>query len=374
MEFGQEESFDNASSEKNDGNDAEPNKSDSQVTLQYVRSQESFKRCRDKCISSDLNADVIHFELLVEKGLIDKDYECPDGQDDGDHLRSVARSREGEAIAEIVKTMRNEFMANLSSKKKNFKEMLIKNGMMDCVLDECAHLVDAGETDFLKTTEYQLNENRCLNDYDRLLLVKDTATVETQAHLVNSNGRAVIKDTNSIITFQPDSSKINSNCKPDYKTRALEVTYSSPTETKPFTEFPSKREKEMMQWINEINLFTSGMERDPEKVNWDLFRANLLKMHKHYVTHKPKSFNTLRDHQNALSSADLAADLKGSLKDLGSRFCDKLSHSTIAKDRVDRDLKILALLRDRIDRRLTQMEMDFLSNKNQLFCQNELDV
>ncbi|KAH8335047.1 hypothetical protein KR074_000661 [Drosophila pseudoananassae] len=320
MELGQEESFDKASSETNDGNKAEPNKSDSQLTLKYVRSQESFKRCRDKCTPSDLNADVIHFELLVEKGLIDKDYECPDGQDDGDHLRSVARSMEGEAIAEIVKTMRNEFMANLSSKKKNLKEILIK--------------------------------------------VKD------------------------------DSSELNSISKPDHEKKSLEVTYSCSTEIKPFTEFPSKREKEMMQWINEINLFTSGMERDPENVNWGLFRANLLKMHKHYVTQKPANFNILRDHHNDLSSAGLAADCKGSLKNLGSRavhircniqgleskmltldhcfdrFCDKLSRSTIAKDRVDRDLKILALLRDRIDQRLTQMEMDFVRTKNQLFCQD----
>ncbi|KAH8335030.1 hypothetical protein KR067_012066, partial [Drosophila pandora] len=310
MELEREESFEDAFAETNDGNEAEPNKSDSQLTLKYVRSQESLKRFRKKCTFTDLNSDAIHFELLVEKGLIDEDDESPGGHKVGDHLRSM----DGGAIAEIVKEMRNEFMTSLSSKAKNLKEILIK----------------------------------------------------------------------------PDSSGLNSNVTTGYEHSALQATDSRLPQMNKFTEFSIKRENEMMQWIDEINLFTSEMERDPENVNWGLFRANLIKMHKHYVTHEPKSFSAFLEPHSELPSVALSADFGGSLKDLGSRtecirsniqgleckmltldhcferFCAKLSRSSLAKDRVDRDLKILSMLRERIDRRLSQMEIDFCKTKKQL--------
>lgn len=70
MDLEREESFDDASTETKDGNEAEPIKSDSQLTLKYVWSQESLKKFRNKFTSSDLNSDAIHYELLVEVGSV----------------------------------------------------------------------------------------------------------------------------------------------------------------------------------------------------------------------------------------------------------------------------------------------------------------
>ncbi|EDV41393.2 uncharacterized protein Dana_GF23443 [Drosophila ananassae] len=392
MELEREESFDDAFSDINDANEAEPNKSDSQLTLKYVRSQESLKRFRKKYTSTDLNSDAIHFELLVEKGLIDEDDESPGGHKVGDHLRSM----DGGAIAEIVKEMRNEFMTSLSSKAKNLQEILIKNGIMDHPINESVRLDDSGETHFIRVSkENQLKENRLPKDSTRVLSIKDTTypLIKGHAHLVDR--KTMIEDSRSIITVKPDSSGLNSNVNTGYEHSALQATDSRLSEMNKFTEFSINRENEMMQWIDEINLFTSEMERDPENVNWGLFRANLIKMHKHYVTHEPKSFSAFLEPHSEIPSVGLTADFGGSLKDLGSRvecirsniqgleckiltldhcferFCAKLSRSSIAKGRVDRDLKILAMLRERIDRRLSQMEIDFCKTKKQLICQEQ---
>lgn len=273
--------------------------------------------------------------------------------------------------------------------------MFLQNGMMDHPINERAHLLDFGETHSLKvTTENQLKENRLPKDSARVVPLKDTSYPLMKEHAHPTNRKTTIKDTHSINTVKSNSSELNSNVKTlGYEYSALQTTDSSLTERETFNEFSINRENEMMQWINEINLFSSGMESDPDNVNWGLFRANLLKMHKHYVTHEPKSFGAFREPQSELPSIGLAVDFGGSLKDLDcraeyiksniqgleckmltldhcfERFCDKLSRSSIAKGRVDRDLKILAMLRERIDQRLCQMEIDFCKTKKQLFCQ-----
>ncbi|KAH8355752.1 hypothetical protein KR084_012992 [Drosophila pseudotakahashii] len=308
--------------------------SDSLLTLKRSWSEETMRLSLGEAAApSELSSDDIHLGLLVEKGLIEYDSldQPSDDNEAGDYPMLLSRTADRGGIAEIVREMRNEFMVKLTSKAKSCKEILIKKGMMEPKEDSPVH-------------------------HDHKSDVKDKAVTqnETEAPEVSKNPEA-----------------------PDETALRQEV---------------ANRNDEITQLINEINQFTSGMERDPDSADWARFRANLLKVHKYYVgDEEPEK----KDPSCAvhMHSAACAADISAPLNALRNQanylgrnirgleckmltldhsfdvFCDKFNRSLITKERVERDMVVLAMMRDGIGRRLSQMEVEFRKAKEHLFNQ-----
>ncbi|XP_017013640.2 uncharacterized protein [Drosophila takahashii] len=305
--------------------------SDSLITLKRSWSEETMRPSLGEVTApSELSSDDIHLGLLVEKGLIEYDSldQPSDENETGDYPKLLSRTADRGGIAEIVREMRNEFMDKLTSKAKSFKEILIKKGMMEPKEDSPVH-------------------------HDHKSDVKDKAMTENEP-------------------TAPEVTKIADA--PDKTTIRQDVAH---------------RNDEITQLISEINQFTSGMERDPDSADWAHFRANLLKVHKYYVGDDgpEKKDPACAVH---MRSAAQTADISGPLNDLRNRanylgknirgleckmltldhsfdvFCDKFNRSLITKERVERDMVVLAMMRDGIGRRLSQMEVEFRKAKEHL--------
>ncbi|XP_052849007.1 uncharacterized protein LOC128260230 isoform X2 [Drosophila gunungcola] len=326
MELKREMPTDDASMEL-DG--AEPwnmvRSSDSLLTLKRSWSQETvIPSADDMHVPSELSSDDFHLGLLVEKGLIEYDSldQIFDEDEAGDYPRLLSRSADRGGIAEIVKEMRNEFMVKMSSKAKSLKEVLIK-GMME-------H--------------------------------KEDGPVEREP-------KSELEDESKTA----DESKVSSN----------DETGEAPCRE-------VLRSDGITQLINEINQFTSSMDRNPDSADWGQFRANLLKIHKYYGSiGEPEKNNPvgtadihsavqatiisdpLNDLQNRAKS--LRRNIKGleckmlTLDNSFEDFCDTFNRSLISKERVERDMVVLAMMRDGIGRRLSQMELEFRRAKDHLF-------
>ncbi|XP_043648990.1 uncharacterized protein LOC122617272 isoform X2 [Drosophila teissieri] len=293
--------------------------SDSLLTLKQSGSQVTIRPSGYELADlSDLSSDDIHLSLLVEKGLIDiGSLDKPSATDlTKDNPRLLSRSADRGGIAEIVKEMRNEFMNKLTSKAKSFKEILIKNH----------------DSENKEKTEDESQISRRKNNAGKS---KRTSLGEGD---VNRNG-------------------------------------------------------EIAQLINEINQFTSGMDKDPNTADWSLFRESLLKIHKYYVSvNEPEEKDQERPISNigAVKVSESAYTNKP-LEDLSSRakylrknirgleckmltldhsvddFSDKLNRSLKTNEQVERELVAIALVRDKIGRRLSQMEVEFRRAKEHLF-------
>ncbi|XP_050742559.1 uncharacterized protein LOC108030763 isoform X2 [Drosophila biarmipes] len=299
--------------------------SDSLLTLKRSWSQETMRpSSEEEAVPFELSSDDIHLGLL--RGLIEYDsLNQPSDEDEaGDYPKLLSRTADRGEIAEIVKEMRNEFMVKVSSKAKSFKEILIKKGMMESMEDSNVHHAHRSD-------------------------VRDTAETD--------NASKVLEQDNAVRT-----------------TRSQEVN----------------RNNEITQLISEINQFTSGMERDPDNADWPHFRANLLEIYKHYVSvggqeekEQPCTVHSRCPAQAAAVSEPLQ-DLRHRAKALGRNirgleckmltldqsfdgFCDKFNRSVITKERVERDMVGLAMMRDGIGRRLSQMEEEFRRAKELLF-------
>nr|XP_016926885.2 uncharacterized protein LOC108007674 isoform X1 [Drosophila suzukii] len=307
------------------------NSSDSLLTLKRSWSQETMRPPSDEeAVPFELSSDDIHLGLLVEKGLIEYDSlnQPPDEDEAGDYPKLLSRTADRGEIAEIVKEMRNEFMVKMTSKAKSFKEILIKKGMMEPMEGSNVH-------------------------HDHKSDVKDKVKTDNDSKI-------------------PEL-EINAD-------KALRTTLKQ--EANPNVE--------ITQLINEINQFTSGMETDPDSADWPNFRANLLKIHKHYVsvgdpeTKEPPCAVHIRSPPEAADISEPLKDLRNRAKNLGRNirgleckmltldhsfdvFCDKFNRSLITKERVERDMVVLAMMRDGIGRRLSQMEAEFRRAKEHLY-------
>ncbi|EDV52796.1 uncharacterized protein LOC6544171 [Drosophila erecta] len=306
--------------------------SDSLLTLQESGSKETIRPSGYELADpSELSADEIHLGLLVEKGLIDiHSLDDPSNEDlTEDYPSLLSRSADRGGIADIVREMRNEFMNKLTSKAKSFKDVLIKRGLMD-----------------------PEDENPVL-----------------QNHAASEN-KGETEDNS--------------------QTPGRENSGGQPKKPAP-GEGDVNRNGEIAQIINEINQFTSGMESDPNTADWASFRVNLLKIHKYYVN-EPKEkdqerpiskFGTVKISESSYINEPLedlssrAKYLRKNIRGLECRmltldhsvddFSDKLSRSSVTKEQVQREMKAIALVRDDIGRRLSQMEVEFRRAKEQLF-------
>ncbi|XP_017116020.1 uncharacterized protein LOC108138361 isoform X2 [Drosophila elegans] len=300
--------------------------SDSLLTLKRSWSQETVIPSEDGMhVPSELSSDDFHLGLLVE-GLIEYDSLDQVFVEDeaGDYPRLLSRSADRGGIAEIVKEMRNEFMVKFSSKAKSLKEVLIKRGMME-------HTEDG----------------------------------------------AVKREPKSELE---DESKTEDESKND----------ETGDETGEAPEREVLRSDGITQLINEINQFTSSMERNPDSADWGQFRANLLKIHKYYGSigepEKNSPVGTADIHSAAQATiiSDPLNDLHNQAKSLRRNilgleckmlnldnsfedFCDTFNRSLISKERVERDMVVLAIMRDGIGRRLSQMEWELRRARDHLF-------
>jgi len=270
----------------------------------------------------------------------------PDEDEAGDYPKLLSRTADRGEIAEIVKEMRNEFMVKMTSKAKSFKEILIKVGLSTCVY---------------------------LNDFFQLYSQKGMME-PMEGSNVHHDHKSDVKD------------KVKTDN--DYKVPELETNADKALRTTPKQE--ANRNVEITQLINEINQFTSGMETDPDSADWPNFRANLLKIHKHYVsvgdpeTKEPPCAVHIRSPPEAADISEPLKDLRNRAKNLGRNirgleckmltldhsfdvFCDKFNRSLITKERVERDMVVLAMMRDGIGRRLSQMEAEFRRAKEHLY-------
>ncbi|XP_017084247.1 uncharacterized protein LOC108116739 isoform X2 [Drosophila eugracilis] len=295
------------------------------VTLKRSLSQETITPPGDEVDNQiELSPDAIHLGLLVEKGLIEYDsLDMPTDEDEvDDYSELLSRSTDRGGIAEIVKEMRNEFMVKLSSKAKSVKEILIQP-------------------------------------------TEDSADQIFESELKDK----VTKD-------DPEESEFMDHSVNDEETNLqLEVV---------------DRNDEISGLISKINQFTSGMEKDPDSVDWGQFRANLLKVHRYYVSTGDQEKHILPGLADIYSAPE-SADISKPLKDISSRarylrgtirgleckmlnldnsfdvFCDQFDRSSISNKRVDRDVVVLSMMRDGIGLRLSQLEVEFRSAKEQLF-------
>ncbi|XP_017042187.1 uncharacterized protein LOC108088750 [Drosophila ficusphila] len=330
MELGRELPTDDASVEL-DGTESwgEVGSSASLLTLKRSWSQETVvPTAEEDPAPPELSLDDIHLGLLVERGLIE--YESLDqlsAEDEvGDYPSLLSRSADRGGIAEIVREMRNEFMVKLSSKAKSLKEFLVQRGLMDKSVNDPAH-------------------------WERESEPRSPAKVLT--------------------------SKANDGT--ELETRSEEVANQS---------------DEIGRLINEINQFTARLEMDPGNADWAQFRANLMKVHKHYVSVREPQKEEPADSAGA-HSAFSAKDVSKPLTDLGGRarylqrsirgleckmltldqsfedFCDKFNRNLITKERVERDMVVLATMRDGIGRRLSQMEVEFRAAREHLFSRGK---
>ncbi|XP_016974953.1 uncharacterized protein LOC108041536 isoform X2 [Drosophila rhopaloa] len=303
--------------------------SDSLLTLKRSWSQETVTPSGDEMhVPPELSLDDIHLGLLVE-GLIEYDSldQTSDEDEAGDYSRLLSRSTDRGGIAEIVKEMRNEFMVKLSSKAKSFKEILIKRGMMEQEEDAPVH--------------------------------KHETQLEDEARTEDESERP---------TF----------------------TYSAGKEAREAPSEEVNRSDEITQLTNEINQFTSGMDGDSDSADWVHFRANLLKIHKYYVSvrepekNEPACAADIHSVVQAASMSEPLQDIRSRAKSLRRNirgleckmltldhsfedFCDKFNRSLISKERVERDMVVLAMMRDGIGRRLSQMEVEFRRAREDLF-------
>ncbi|EDX11528.1 GD12051 [Drosophila simulans] len=313
--------------------------SDSQLTLKQSESQETIRPSGYELADpSELSSYDIHLGLLVEKGLIDinsldkSSNEDPTDYADYRGLLSMSADRGG--IAEIVKEMRNEFMDKLTSKAKSFKEILIKKGLMEP------------------------------------------------------------KDENPVM--QNDDSKKKSKPEDESQIPDRKNSAGKPKNTS-LGEGDVRRNGEIALLINEINQFTSGMEKDPDTADWAHFRANLLKIHNYYVSNANANEPEERGQEQpnsqigAVGVSEPSEDISEPMEDLSSRaqnlrknirgleckmltldhsvdiFSDKFNRSLVTKEHVEREMVAIALVRDKIGRRLNQMEEEFRRAREDLF-------
>jgi len=270
----------------------------------------------------------------------------PDEDEAGDYPKLLTRTADRGEIAEIVKEMRNEFMVKMTSKAKSFKEILIKVGLSTCVY---------------------------LNDFFLLFFQKGMME-PMEGSNVHHDHKSDVKD------------KVKTDN--DSKIPELEINADKALSTTLKQE--ANPNVEITQLINEINQFTSGMETDPDSADWPNFRSNLLKIHKHYVsvgdpeTKEPPYAVHIRSPPEAADISEPLKDLRNRAKKLGRNirgleckmltldhsfdvFCDKFNRSLITKERVERDMVVLAMMRDGIGRRLSQMEAEFRRAKEHLY-------
>lgn len=259
-----------------------------------------------------------------------------------DYPGLLSRSADRSGIAEIVKEMRNEFMDKLTSKAKSFKEILIKVRVSSTISY-------SSMLRFQKGLMEPKDENPAMQKND-------------------SENKAKTKDDSQI---------------PDRQNKA----------GKPLGEGDVRRNGELALLINEINQFTSGMEQDPDTADWARFRANLLKIHKYYVSvNEPEGKGQERPNSQIGAVSVLEpSDISGPKEDLSSRaqylrknlrgleckmltldhsvdiFSDKFHRSLVTKEHVEREMVSIALVRDKIGRRLNQMEVEFRRAKEDLF-------
>ncbi|XP_070141899.1 uncharacterized protein [Drosophila kikkawai] len=144
-----------------------------------------------------------------------------------------------------------------------------------------------------------------------------------------------------------------------------------------------KRDDDIVQLINDINQFTSEVERDPDGADWSQFRANLLKIHRHYV----QSPATIAPYQIGVSSSDISVpldDLKNQAKYLRrniqgleskmlnldqtfEEFSENCKCSMISKESAEHDMEALSIMRERIGQRLSELEDEFRRARIHLF-------
>ncbi|KAH8378812.1 hypothetical protein KR009_001537, partial [Drosophila setifemur] len=335
MDLQREVATDDASTKMETGEPwPEVGPTDSELTLKRSCSQETLTPSRDELAApSKLSSDAIHLGVLVEKGLIEYDLlDRPSNEDDaGDYPRPVTMFSDSAGIGEIVKEMRDEFMVRLSAKAKSLKGILIKKGMM--------------EEQVVGALTQEPDPEIEVNAEDK---AEDKAEEEPK----------VSKESNDEAT----------------------------AEVEPSVEEATNQEDEIAQVISEITEFTSVIDKDPESVDWSDFRANLLKIHKYYVSSADPEciandgHNEIHDADNSGSITELstcARHLRSSIRGLECKmltldhsfdvFCDKFGRTVMAKDRVEREMMGLAMMRERISRRLEQMEFEFRSSKEKLF-------
>ncbi|KAH8245719.1 hypothetical protein KR032_006494, partial [Drosophila birchii] len=272
--------------------------------------------------SSDLCLDAIHLDFLVEKGLID--YNSLDqqaGDETGDYSRRLTSASDRGRIAEIVNEMRNEFIGKLSSNVKGLKKNLIKVG---------------------------------------------TSTISSDPDGVDHRNELVPKNLSKVELEVPKFMT-------DKKSLKEELS----------TEDGNRDDDDIILLISEINEFTSEVERDPDNVDWSRFRANLLKIHRHYV----QSPGTRAHYQSEVPSSDIRLpvdDLKSQAKYLRRKvqgleskilsldqtlevFSENFSRSLVSKSSVDHEMMAISIMRNRISQRLSELENEFHRARKQLF-------
>ncbi|KAH8286613.1 hypothetical protein KR054_012519, partial [Drosophila jambulina] len=144
-----------------------------------------------------------------------------------------------------------------------------------------------------------------------------------------------------------------------------------------------KRDDDIIQLISDINQFSCDVERDPDSVDWSHFRANLLKIHRHYVR-KPA---TKALYQIGVSSSNISVpvdDLKSEAKYLRRKvrgleskilnldqtldeFSENFKRSLASNECLHHEMMALSIMRDRIGQRLSELEDEFRRARRQLF-------
>ncbi|KAH8258734.1 hypothetical protein KR038_005161 [Drosophila bunnanda] len=378
MEMEKELPTDDASMELDgQGSRGDARPSESLLTLKPSWSQKTLTG------SSDLCSDAIHLDFLVEKGWID--YDSLDQQADdetGDYSRCLTSASDMGGIAEIVNEMRNEFMGKLSLNVKGLKKILIKGAMEP---EEGRSLFRDHDLAAKNVPEVEFEVPKAMNDEE-----------SPEEELLNDDGNR----HNEVIQLMGDNNEFTSEVERDLDSVdhngqltaiigsevELEVPELINEKESPEEDLSTDgghRHNEIIKLIGDINQFTSEVERDPDSVDWSHFRANLLKIHRHYVRHP----ETKPQFQIEVPSSDISVpvdDLKSQAKYLRRKvqsleskilnmdqtleeFSETFRRSLVCKENVDHELVALSIMRKRIGHRLSELEDEFRWARRQLF-------
>lgn len=157
---------------------------------------------------------------------------------------------------------------------------------------------------------------------------------------------------------------------------------------------------DMAKIINDINQFTANLEKNSSSIDWQQFRVNLLKIHRYYMkilqSMKPQNINFIDDQENAgvgidltqfeldidnvmeplntliIRSKTLSNQIEGveykinNLDSIAEEFYAKYNQTLFNREKAFNDMMTLQSMREKIGKRLSEIEMEMHASRIQL--------